>query len=310
MASRKPAAAAQNTGTATGLAQDQLTRAELRAEYGVTARQLKVSDDLFNLFQRAFEGQWAKERFDSELEQTAWYRKNAAPMRNYLLLKAAGGADWTAKVKDTQEAIRQQAMAMGVNLNAEDIAGLATQSMMYGWGEKGQEYELQRAIAEIPSRDGEYGGDIAKNADMLRATALANGVKLDEQWYQSKAKSIASGLSLPADAERQVREFAAQKTPGFAEEIMAGQDLTALVSPWRRMMADEWEMSETAIPLDDPTLMSAIGGFDEQGKPVKENLGEFGVRLRKDPRWLTTTAGQNKQISAMSGVLKMFGYGN
>jgi len=300
----------KQTGSATGLTQDRLTKRELRSEYKITARQLAVHKDLFDLFQKAFDGQWDKARFDSELEQTDWYRTNAAPMREFLLLRAEGGADWNAKVLDTREAVRRKAMEMGVNLSAEDINDLAEESMMFGWGERGQEYELQRAIVERPSKAGEYGGDIQANVDNLKALALANNVKLDDSWFMSKAKSIASGLGLADDAEREVREFAAQKAPGFADQILAGENLDALVTPWRRMMQDEWELAEDAIDLNDPMLQKAINGFDEAGKPVKANLGDFQIALRKDPRWLQTNAGQNKTTSAFSDVLKMFGMGN
>lgn len=311
-AAKTPAKKTTNrqTGAATGLTQDRLTKKELRSTYNITARQLQVDDDLFDLFQKAFDGQWTKERFDSELEQTEWYRKNAAPMREYLLLQAEGGADWDAKVLDTQEAVRRTAMKMGVNLSSADIAELADDSMMFGWGENGQEYELQRAIAERPSQGGEYGGDIQMNADNLVAIARANNVKLDGQWFVSKGKSIAAGLSLPEDAEREIRELAAQKTPGFANQIMAGEDLDVLVSPWRRMMMDEWELAEDAITLDDPMLQKAIGGVNDDGSPQFANLGDFQIALRKDPRWLQTAAGQNKTTSAFSDVLKMFGMGN
>ena len=295
-------------GTATGLEQDSLSRKQLRAKYGYTARQLRVDPDLFNLFQRAFAEQWNEERFDSEVEQLPWYRKNKASVREYLLLEAQGGADFTAKQEDSREFVRRTAMEMGVALTPDEIESLAHDSMMQGWGEDGQQYELQRAIAEMPRNEGDYGGSIAENADMLRAVALANNVKLDEQWIVSKAKSAASGLSLIADAEREVRQMAADKIPVFAQQIMAGQDLDALVSPWRRMMQDEWELG--TVPLDDPTLMSAIGGYDESGNPVTQNLGDFQYRLRSDPRWLQTAKGQNANVSAYSGVLKMFGMGN
>lgn len=298
------------TGTATGLAQDDLSRKQLQRLYGYTAEQLKVDPSLFSLFERAFRGQWDKARFQSELEQTDWYRKNAAPAREYMLLSAAGGADFEQKRKDSIEAVRQRSMNMGVNLSHERIAQLAEDSMMFGWGEQGREYELDKAISQAQSENGVYGGDIQKNVDNLKAVALANNVKMDEAWYMSKARSIAGGLSLGDDAEREVRNFAAQKSPGFATQILAGENLDALASPWKRMMADEWDMAPEAIDLNDPMLQSAIGGFTEDGKPSMMNLGEFQQKLRKDPRWLETNSGQNKTVSAYSEVMKMFGVGN
>lgn len=295
---------------ATGLPQDRLNRKELRAEYKYTAAQLRVDQGLFDLFQRAFEGQWSKERFDSEVEQLDWYKKNKASVREYLLLKAQGGADWQEKQKDSYEAVRKAAMQQGVNLSEDVLRDLADQSMMNGWGQPGQEYELARAINQYQSEGGVYGGDIATNAQNLQAVAIANGVKLDANWFTSKGKSIAAGLSLAEDAEREIREMAAQKNPLFGDKIRAGEDLTNLVNPWKQLMADEWELAPDQISLDDPTLQAAIGKVDEKGNLVAEDLGSFTMRLRKDPRWLTTAKGQNSTIDAYSGILKMFGYGN
>lgn len=295
---------------ATGATQDRLNRKELRARYKYTAAQLRVDKGLFDLFQRAFEGQWSRERFDSEVEQLDWYKNNKASVREYMLLEANGGADWEEKRNDSYEAVRRTAMTQGVNLSEEDLWDLAEQSMMNGWGEPGQEYELARAINDYKSVGGVYGGDIAGNADNLKAIAMANNVKLDANWFLSKGKSIAAGLALPDDVEREIREMAAQKVPAFADRIRAGEDLDTLVSPWRMMMADEWELAPDAISLDDPALTAAIGGYDEKGNPKMEDLGSFQMRLRKDPRWKTTAKGQNTSIDAYAGVLKMFGYGN
>jgi hypothetical protein len=297
------------TGTATGLAQDRLSRRQLQAMYKYTAAQLRVDPGLFDLFQRAFKEQWNKERFDSEVEQLPWYRNNAASVRSYLLLQAQGGADFAKKRDDTGEYVRQRAMKMGVNLSYERLNELTEDTMMFGWGSDGREYELDRAIVGSQSEGGNYGGDIEMNAENLRMLAKANNVKLDDIWFMSKAKSIAGGLSLAEDAQREIRRMAAEKSPGFATQIMAGENLEALTAPWRRMMEDEWELEMNSIPLDDPMLQSAIGGFTQEGAPVSMNLGEFQQRLRKDPRWLNSNQGQNKTVSAYSDVLKMFGMG-
>jgi hypothetical protein len=299
---------AHTAAPATGLPQDKLS---LRQLYGYTRRQLMVDDGLFDLFQRAWEGQWAKEKFEAEVERLDWFKKNKASVREYQLLAAKGGADFTEKQADAQEFVRQTAMNMGRTLSPEEIQSLAEDSLINGWGESGQDFELKRAIIDLPDKEGEdYGGTIEDNMMRLRATALANGVKIDEKWMMGKAKSAASGLSLIEDADMELREMAAQKVPAFANQIRAGQDLDALISPWRRMMAEEWELSDTAIGMDDPMLMQAIGGYDQSGQPKMEDLGSFQTRLRQDPRWKVTAQGQNKSIDSYSGILKMFGYGN
>ncbi len=306
----KPKKGAMPEGSVLGLKQDKLSREQLQALYQYTARQVEAVPGLQALMQQAWKGQWTKPQFDAEVEKLDWYRKNAASVREFMLLQAEGGADFTEKTKDSVEAVRQKALEVGVNLSPQRMQELAHNSMMFGWGDPGQEYELVNAIVESGTEGGQYGGDIAANTDNLNKVALANNVKVGPEWVLSKAKAVAKGWANAEDVERELREMAAEATPLFADRIRAGEDYAALISPWRRMMADEWELAPDAIPLDDPMLSSAVGGFDDKGNPKKEDLGSFQMRLRKDPRWLTTAAGQNKSIDAYSGVLQMFGYGN
>ena len=292
-------------GAALGLAQDRLNKKQLRNLYNITYRQLQVDPSLFRLFQQAYDEQWDQNRWDSEIEQLPWYRQNKASVRQYMMAQAEGGADWQAKKDETYEFVRRTSMEMGVNLSADQLEDLTDQTLMFGWGESGQEYQLKRAIVEQPG-EGKYGGDIRMNAQTLQALALANGVKYDPGWYESAGKSVAAGLSNPEDWETQIREQAAQKFSAFAPQIMAGQNVTDLVSPYRNLMAEEWEINPNEINLEDPTLLSAFG-YDDKGVQAPMNLGDFTRMLRKDPRWMNTDKAQNKVSSITNDVLQMFG---
>ena len=140
----------------------------------------------------------------------------------------------------------------------------------------------------------------------LFALSLANGVKYDPTWYQSAAKSIASGMSLAEDWETQIREQAASKFPIFAEQIRTGVNVSDLMSPYKNLMAEEWEINPADILLDDPTLLSSLM-TDEKGQQSQMNMGEFTRMLRKDPRWMETDKAQNKVSSMAAGVMQMFG---
>lgn len=294
---------------ATGLRADRLNRKDLKGVYGVTRNQLSIDDDLFDLFQTAFDEQWTKERWDLEFKATDWYKNNARPMREYLLAAAdPTNADFIEKKKDTAEFVRRSAMNFGKNLSPESIQNLAEQTLMFGWGEPGQEYELQRAIAALPS-DGEYGGDVRTNADNLKALAAANGVQYDDAWFEGAGVSIASGLSREDFWVNQIQDQAASMFPVFNEQIRAGLSMRQIASPYTKMMQDMWEVDANSISLDDPTLLGALTNYDDKGNPRAINLGEFRQRLRQDPRFMDTTKAQNEVADIASGVLKMFGIG-
>lgn len=299
------------------LAPDRLNRKELRALYGVTARKLAVDPEIEKLFRDAFKEQWTQARWDSELENTNWYRNNSASMRNYLMQAAdPNNADFIEKKKDTYEFVRRSAMQEGVALTAAQINNLTEDTMMNGWGEPGQEYELQRAILSLTpggfEGQGEedttdYTGEVGVSADELQALAYSNGVEFSQGWYNAAAKSVQSGLTQPDYWQKKIREEAASTFPVFREQIELGVNVSDIASPYIKAMSELWEMNPADIKLNNTTLLGALTNYDEKGTPRAVNLGAFRDQLRKDPRWMETDKAQNEIAGITNGVMKMFG---
>lgn len=302
---------------ATGLPADKLSRKELRTLYNMTYNRLRVDDDIFDLFQRAYEGQWTQEKWDAELEQTDWYKNNSASVRNYLMQAAdPNNADFLEKKKDSSEYVRRTAMNLGVALDVATLNDLTEQSMMFGWGEASNAYELERAIlkttpggyegvSDADTKD--YVGDIGTNASELQALAYANGVEFNDGWYNSAAKSIASGLSQKDFWEQKIRQEAASTFPVFKDQIEMGANVADIASPYMKTMAELWELNPNDIKLTDPTLLGALTNYDDKGNPRAMNLGAFRDQLRKDPRWMETDKAQNEIAGITSKVMEMFG---
>jgi hypothetical protein len=298
-----------------GQPRDKLNRKQLQALYGVTAQQLKIDDGLYDVFQRAWKGGWEGEqgraRFWAEIEKTDWWRTNSKYMREYLFQAAdPQNVDFQMKKTEAEEFVRRRAMSLGVNIGQDRIAQLAEQSLMMGWGEQGRTIFLDRQIIEGGSQDGVYGGDIQANRRALAALARANGVRYADNWFLSAGKSIAGGLSESDFWENQIRESAAGLFPAFREQIESGVNMMDVASPYFRMMVDEWEVSPDNLTLDNQSILTALGRYDDKGKPTPMNLGEFRTMLRRDPRWMNTARGQNEVSSVASRVLQMFGLSN
>ena len=296
----------------TGLAPDKLSRAQLKALYNMTSERLRVDDDIFDLFQRAYKEQWTQDRWDAELEQTDWYRNNSASVRNYLMQAAdPNNADFLEKKKDSSEYVRRTAMELGVPLDVETLNDLTEQSMMFGWGDAANAYELERAILKF-TPEGEtdtadYTGDVGANAAKLQALAYANGVEFNEGWYNSAAKSIAGQLSTEDFWVQKIRQEAASTFPVFKDQIDMGMNVSDIASPYVRTMAELWELNPADITLTDPTILGALTNYDEKGNPRAMNLGAFRDQLRKDPRWMETDKAQNEVAGITSKVMEMFG---
>lgn len=296
---------------ATGLKMDILSREQLAALYGYTSRQMNLDDSFKKIFDDAFAEQWTgevgKAKFISRLQETDWYRTNADSVRKYLMAATdPTSADFIDLQNQSREYVRQTAMTKGVPLDDARIDELSKDSLMGGWGEKGRAYLLERAIVGS-SATGDYTGEIKATATGLAAMAMANGVTMSENYYQSAAKSVASGLSSPDYWENQIREQGASTFPVFAEQIRMGMNVMDIASPYVRTMAETLDLNPNDIKLNDPTIMGALTNYNEQGKPYAMNLGEFKQKLRERPEWMDTDQAQNDITSITSSVMKMFG---
>lgn len=289
---------------------DKLNRQQLQSLYGVTAAQLAIDDDLFQTFQDAFAQDWSKERFWSELQQTDWWRRNSKSMRDYLLAAAdPDNIDFQNLQEDSREYVLQTALELGMSLDDADIEDLATQSLMFGWGDPSQKYELERAILNKPTRS-PYTGAINAVSQNLKGLALANGVNYNDQWFLDAARSVASKNTRPDFWEQKIRQQAASMFPVFADQIEAGVNVYDIAQPYIRSMAEEWDINMNAITLKDPTLLKGMTNYNEKGNPFAMNLGDFRRMLRNDPRWMDTDKAQNEIGRVASQVIAMFGIGN
>ena len=295
----------------TGWDPDTLDLKQLRKISERVYRILGRDPEIVKLFENAFageyEGEGGRDRFWADMENMDWWANNSSEVRRYVVLSAdPENQDFINEQEDSREFVRRQAMQLGLNLSPDQLTDLAEQSLMYGWGQQGQEYRLREAMMEVDP-EGTYGGDIEANAQALRNIAFANGVKYDDDWFISAGKSIASEASLSTDWESQIRDLAASKFPVFSDQIRGGMTVRQLASPYIQTMADVWELNPSSISLDDPTLMGALTSYDDSGNASSVGLGDFMRQLRRDPRWMETDEAQNDITSVAAGVMQMFG---
>lgn len=294
--------------------EDKLSKKDLRAEYGWTKAQLRLGDgELLELFDKAWQEEWGKERFEQELEQTTWWKQNNASARTYLLAKAKGGADFAELVDDATEAVRQRVMEIGYATLPDDLmSDIVDVYLSKGMGQPGQEYELQQYLYDLDQKGllgapDQYGGNIEQNAQLLRQVANANGVEFNDGYFISAGKSIASGLTQSQFWVDKIRKDAAATFPVFSDQIMLGANVQDIASPYISMMANVLELNPATISLKDPTILSALTGYDDKGNPYATDLGAFQRQLRRDPRWMDTNEAQNSITSTAGSVLQMFG---
>lgn len=292
---------------ASSMNQDSLDFQRLLALYENTANILDVDPELQDLAKKMVEGGWNQDKFTSELMRTKWYQTHQASMRNYLLMAAnPENADFVATTKDITNFVQQRANKMGVTLTPERLKYYTTQTMMYGWNDPSNQYELDQVLSKEKT-EGPAFGEIESTAEKLRAYAQNNGINMSSGWFDSAARSVEGQATDYTFWEAKLREQAVNKFPTFADQINAGQNMNDIADPYFRTMADELELDPNTIGLNDMTILNALTGYSDKGQPVVRNLGQFRADLRKDPRWMNTDRAQNQIAGTAEAVMRMFG---
>lgn len=138
----------------------------------------------------------------------------------------------------------------------------------------------------------------------ILATAMDNNVGASPTQLATWAERVQNGEDIKT-IQNEIRTTASL---GYSDQIKnlmaAGTDLAAIVSPYRRAMANTLGINEETISLNDPTLQMAISNPD--GKEI--SLFEYQTRLRKDPRWQFTDQARSEAADVAQKVLKDFGF--
>jgi len=214
--------------------------------------------------------------------------------------------------------VQAEATRLGIQLTDQQLEGMARAWKYEGWqyNEDAMRQALIKGVDKSPWVEAAIGagtmdytaGLLGETVSDLRNVAYMNGIDYDDLWFQEAAQSVVGGSSTADDWKRDIRDKAAGYFPAFAKQIEAGMDVRALASPYMQRMNRLWDMPMDSIGLDDPTLMSAMSGQNENGEFKAMNLADFDNMLREDPRWDNSSNGKNTLLNGINSFLKSGGF--
>lgn len=292
-------------------------------------------DTLKRILEEAVEKDWSNEEFLSNVRaRSTWWQKNEGPIRERIIDLAkyndlrSRGVDvsktaYGLYLAKNLNVVKARAQALGGTALDDATAQKIVEQVYNGFLDDDQtaiDRIILPYIGKITTIIGgkstqTYGGEALRAYQTLQAIAFENGLELKDvlpnistattggDLEKAVLQKIALGeIDVNAVAQA-ARNLAAQGQPKYVKDLLnQGYDLSQVFSPYRNVMAGELEINADQISLNDPILRSAI---TEKGE---SNMYDFKKILRKDSRWQYTENARNEVASAVSGILRDFGF--
>lgn len=281
---------------------------ELAETYGASYAFFKSQPELWKLLNGAVEDQWTPEKFQAEVRNTKWWKKNSDTVRQAQTLEKTDPATYAATMEAARVAARQMAVKAGAIMSDKNISNLARNMVYYGWNE-----------AQVQNYVGQYikfgenhviGGMAGQAAKEIKRQAYDLGVAVSEQSVLNNAAYVVRGVTSMEKVQNSMREQAAGLYPAFAEQIKAGASVQDLAQPYRQALAEELQLPDTDVDVFSPKIKAALNRVGSDGKPSPMSMTEFTQLVRNDPNWRRTSVAADKTLAIGRQVLADMGLGS
>jgi hypothetical protein len=300
-------------GALTTPVQPKLDDRTLASTYGLSYEEIQANKELKGLFKQAVKQGWSSDVFTAHLKNTNWWRTTSDTQRQYFDLRFGDPATFNQKWGSFAFQANQAAVAAGLGSllgkgSAYGHMDSTLQDATYklfalGWStDRLQDY----LAAKAKIHNGIMLGAAGDAFDKLHALAWENGLQLSSAWYQKNAVAVASGTSTIGDQERNIRRTAAARYKPFATQILAGQNVMDLASPYIKTVSNLLEIPDSSVDLRNKYVAKAMTSMSQDGKSPYA-LWQLEDDVRQDPLWRKTKNAQDSAMAVAHGVLQNFG---
>lgn len=285
--------------------QKKLTPEELAAEYGWSYAFLNSNPELKKLFKQTVEGGWTEGKFNAELKNTSWWKKTSESARQAEVMAKTDPATYQAMIEANSIKLQQLAAEVGASIPQDKFKKLVEQVVRTGMQEDEIRYMLGGYIQF--TKNGTLRGEAGMHEYNIKQYAHEMGVNLSDEAVKNQAARIIAKVATFQDFQEEVKLQAISAFPGYEEQIMGGMSMKDIASPYQQVMAQELELPEASLGINDPMIRRALNGLSAEGKPSGQTLYDFQNALRSDPRWKQTQNAQDQVMGVASQVLKDMG---
>lgn len=282
-----------------------LSGEELAERYSMSYAFFQAQPELMNMLKQAVAEQWDPSRWTAELKNTSWWKDNSDTMRQAAVLEKTDPATFKAQMDAAQASLRMQANQMGAVVSDGQLAQAARNVIALGW----QEAQIKDYLGQYIDFTDKHvlGGQAGAMYRQITSTAYRNGVALDDQTAKNYAAYIGRGITTMQGTLDQIRQQAAGAYPAYAQQLLAGQDLASIASPYMQAMAKTFDLPTGGVDLTTPEIKSALTNKGHDGQPQALSLTDFQTQLRGDPRYRQTQAAMDNTMAVGGQVLRDMG---
>jgi hypothetical protein len=282
-----------------------LDATELAETYGMSYSFFKSQPELMKMLKGAVAEQWTPDKFQAEVKNSSWWKKNSDTVRQQQVLQKTDPATYKASMEAARVAAQQMAVKAGAILSDKNVEKLAKNVVWFGW----EEGQVQNFLGQYIgfAKDHTLGGLAGQAAKAIKDEAYKNGVAVTEQSVLNNAQYLVRGLTSMEKIQGSLREQSAGLYPAFAEQIKAGASIQDLAQPYVQVVAQELGLPETDINAFSPKVKQALNRANGQGQPEPMDLHDFTQLVRNDPAWRKTSAVADKTMNIGRQVLSDMG---
>lgn len=281
------------------------TGQELAETYGMSYSFFSSQPELKKLLGQAVKEQWAPDVWTAHLKNTKWWRETSESRRQAQILQKTDPATYKANMEAARASLAAAAVQMGAILSTKALEQGAKSVVTLGWNDA----QIQNFLGQYIDFNAKHviGGQAGAAYKAIAGEAYAQGVKLSDQTIRNQVAYIGRGLMTLQDALGQIQEQAAGAYPAYADQIMAGQKMADIASPYAQAMAKELDMPYSAVSPFDSKIKSALNRTNDKGMPEPLSLTDFTAQLRGGEDWRKTPAAIGTTMTVANQVLKNMG---
>ncbi len=283
---------------------------ELQEDFPLPYQLIESIPELRKIAENAVNGEWEAPRIKAAIEGSRWWKTKTEKQRQYMVEGIRDPATLKQNINNAKFKVKSLLASMGYGNVADSYLERMAYNMLYeGWDEGRIRYDVGLETANGGFKGMMQSGEAGAFSQEMRTLAYQNGVKITEQWLTNYHSGILKGTATKEQAQRDIRTQAAAKFNGFSEQILAGQNVMDIASPYFQSMGKILEVNTAGMNLFDPTITKALNYKDDKGGTGAKPLWQFENDLRKDQRWLGTQNAQDSMMGTARQVIKDFGLG-